>query len=251
MYHKLIYFYSLELFFRLLYIFISFFLCVILASLNTYYLILFEVYPFILYELKKFIVTNIMDLFDVIWFMIISKSFFFVFPYWTFQLYKFSSSSWYKYQLKFFKKSYYFSFLLTFFSLGFLHFSLLPLILYFLTKWEIKKGDLFSVFVEFRIISYIKWVLTFRYFVGSLIFVIFLLTLHLWFLIKINRIYFLIKYYRKSFIFGILCILFLVTPPDSFLQVFFLILIFLIFETVFLFVCYKLCNIKILKYANV
>nr|YP_009511787.1 Sec-independent protein translocase component TatC [Gracilaria caudata]AXI97664.1 Sec-independent protein translocase component TatC [Gracilaria caudata] len=250
MYHKLIYFYSVEFFFRLFYIFVSFFLCIIVASLNTYYLILFEVYPFVTYELKKFIVTNIMDLFDMIWYLVISQSFFFVFPYWIFQLYKFSSSSWYLYQLKFFKKSFYFSFSLTFLSLSLIHFGLLPFILYFLTKWEVKNDDLFSIFVEFRVISYINWVLTFRYFLGSLIFLIFLVILHLWFLMKINYIYFLIKHYRKSFIFGILCILFLVTPPDGFLQGFFLILIFLIFETVFLFVCYKLCSIRFLKYAN-
>nr|UAD89490.1 Sec-independent protein translocase component TatC [Gracilaria changii] len=239
---KLIYFYSLEFIFRLIYIFVSFSLCVIIASLNIYYLILFEVYPFTAYKLKKFIVTNIMDLFDVIWFLIISKSFFFVFPYWIFQLYKFNSSGWYIYQLKFFRKSFFFSFCIVFVIISFVHFYLLPFILHFLTKWEVKNDALFDIFIEFRIINYIKWVLAFRYIIGSLSFIVFLLSLHFWFLIKKHQVYFLVKYYRKSFIFITLCILFLVIPPDSFFQVLFLILVFAIFEIVFLFVCFKLCN---------
>nr|YP_010199707.1 Sec-independent protein translocase component TatC [Gracilaria flabelliformis]UAD89665.1 Sec-independent protein translocase component TatC [Gracilaria flabelliformis] len=247
MYSKLIYFYSLELIFRLIYVFISFLLCIFIASINIYYLILFEVYPFVIYELKKFIVTNVMDLFDVLWLLVISKSFFFVFPYWIFQLSKFSSSSWYLYQIKFFDRSFYFSFLIILVYLFFVHFGLLPLVLFVLTKWEINNTNLFNIFVEFRVISYIKWVLTFRYFLGSLSFLILLLIWHLWFLIKIDRIYFLIKYYRKPFMFGILCMLFLLIPPDNFLQIFCVGFVFLIFELVFLFVCYKLCNIKVLK----
>nr|YP_009511812.1 Sec-independent protein translocase component TatC [Gracilaria ferox]AXI97689.1 Sec-independent protein translocase component TatC [Gracilaria ferox]UAD89640.1 Sec-independent protein translocase component TatC [Gracilaria ferox] len=247
MYSKLIYFYSLELFFRLIYVFISFLLCVFIASMNIYYLVFFEVYPFIVYELKKFIVTNVMDLFDVLWLLVISKSFFFVFPYWIFQLFKFNSPSWYLYQIRFFYKSFYFSFWMVLIYLFFVHFSLLPFILSMLTKWEIDNTNLFDIFVEFRIISYIRWVLAFRYFIGTFSFFILLLILHLWFLIKTKRIYFLIKYYRKLFIFGILCMLFLLIPPDNFLQIFCIGSIFLTFELVFLFICYKLCNIKVLK----
>nr|YP_009511837.1 Sec-independent protein translocase component TatC [Gracilaria gracilis]AXI97714.1 Sec-independent protein translocase component TatC [Gracilaria gracilis] len=240
--YKLIYFYSIELVFRLLYIFISFFLCAFVASLNLYYLILFEVYPFVMYELKKFIVTNVMDLFNVLWLLIISKSLLFVFPYWIFQLYKFSSSSWYLYQLRFFKKSFYFSFFVSLICLSLAHFGLLPFTLYILTRWEINNINLFSIFVEFRIINYVKWVLTFRYFISSFFFFTFLFIFHLWFLMAMNRIYFLIKYYRKSLLFGILCIIFLLIPPDNFLQIFFIGLTFFIFEFVFLFVCYKLCK---------
>nr|YP_009490458.1 SecY [Gracilaria textorii]AWH62611.1 SecY [Gracilaria textorii] len=247
MYSKLIYFYSLELIFRLIYVFISFLLCLFVASINIYYLILFEVYPFVIYELKKFIVTNVMDLFDVLWLLVISKSFFFVFPYWIFQLFKFNSSSWYLYQIRFFRRSFYFSFLIILIYLFFVHFGLLPFVLSALTKWEINNTNLFDIFVEFRVISYIKWVLTFRYFLGTLNFFALLLALHLWFLVKLNRIYFFIKYYRKPFIFGILFMLFLLIPSDNFLQIFCVGFVFLTFELVFLFVCYKLCNIKVLK----
>nr|YP_010199757.1 Sec-independent protein translocase component TatC [Gracilaria multipartita]UAD89715.1 Sec-independent protein translocase component TatC [Gracilaria multipartita] len=247
MYSKLIYFYSLELIFRLLYVFISFFLCIFIASINIYYLIFFEVYPFVIYELKKFIVTNVMDLFDVLWLLVISKSFFFVFPYWIFQLSKFSCSSWYFYQIKFFNRSFYFTFLIVLIYMFFVHFGLLPFVLSVLTKWDINNTNLFSIFVEFRIISYIKWILTFRYFLGSLGFFTFLLAFHFWSLIKLNQIYFLVKYYRKPFMFGILCMLFLLIPPDNFLQIFCIWFVFFTFELVFLFVCYKLCNIKVLK----
>nr|YP_009490408.1 SecY [Gracilaria spinulosa]AWH62537.1 SecY [Gracilaria spinulosa] len=244
MYSKLIYFYSLELIFRLLYIFISFLLCALVASINIYYLILFEVYPFVVYELRKFIITNVTDLFDVLWLLVISKSFFFVFPYWIFQLSSFSSSSWYLYQIKFFRRSFYFSFLIILIYLVFVHFGLLPFILSVLTKWKINSTNLFDIFVEFRIISYIKWVLAFRYFFSSISFFVLLVVLHLWFLVKINRIYLFVKCYRKLFIFGFLCVLFLLIPPDNFLQILCLGIAFFTFELVFLFVCYKLCNKK-------
>nr|YP_010199507.1 Sec-independent protein translocase component TatC [Gracilaria baiana]UAD89365.1 Sec-independent protein translocase component TatC [Gracilaria baiana] len=247
MFSKLIYFYSLELVFRLLYVFISFLLCAFVASMNVYYLIFFEIYPFVLPELKKFIVTNVMDLFEVLWLLVISKAFFFVFPYWIFQLFKFSSSGWYMYQIRFFGKSFYFSFLMILIYLFLIHFGLLPFVLSILTKWDINNANLFDIFIEFRIISYIQWVLAFRYVLGSLSFLTLLLILHSWFLIKINRIYFLIKYYRKLFIFGVLCMLFLLIPPDNVLQIFCIGSVFLIFELIFLFVCYKLCNIKILN----
>nr|YP_011017011.1 twin arginine protein translocation system - TatC protein [Gracilaria hainanensis]WQB61689.1 twin arginine protein translocation system - TatC protein [Gracilaria hainanensis] len=251
MYFRLIYFYSLELVFRLIYIFISFFLCIVAASLNVYYLIFFEVYPFVKYELKKFIVTNVMDLFNVLWLLVIFKSFFFVFPYWIFQLYKFSSSGWYVYQFKFFNRSFYLSFFTALICLIFLHFVLLPFTLFILTKWEMSSTNLFNIFVEFRIISYMKWILTFRYFIGSFSFLVFLFILHLWFLVKTSQIYFLIKYFRKLFMFGILCVLFLLMPPDNFLQIFCIGFIFLIFELVFLFVCYKLCNVNFFKDAHI
>nr|YP_009490433.1 SecY [Gracilaria tenuistipitata]ARU07664.1 SecY [Gracilaria tenuistipitata]AWH62562.1 SecY [Gracilaria tenuistipitata]AWH62587.1 SecY [Gracilaria tenuistipitata var. liui]AXI97764.1 Sec-independent protein translocase component TatC [Gracilaria tenuistipitata] len=241
---KLIYLYSLEIFFRLFYVCLSFFFCMIIASLNIYYLIFFEVYPFVIFEIKKFIVTNVMDLFNIVWFLIISKSFFFIFPYWVFHIYKFCSTSWYKYQLKFLKKSFNIAFLFSLFCSNFFYFFLLPSILYLLTKWEIQNTNLFGIFIEFRIISYVKWVLTFRYLIGSFSFFICLILLHIWTLLTIDHIYFFIKHYRKVLLFILLCILFLLIPPDGFLQVFLIGFVFFLFEIVFLFICYKFCSIK-------
>nr|YP_009511887.1 Sec-independent protein translocase component TatC [Gracilariopsis longissima]AXI97814.1 Sec-independent protein translocase component TatC [Gracilariopsis longissima]UAD89915.1 Sec-independent protein translocase component TatC [Gracilariopsis longissima] len=244
MYPNLIYFYSLEFGFRLFYIFISFCLCLIVNSFNIYNIIFFETYPFLKLASKKFIVTNVMDLFDVICLMFFSKSFFFSFPYVMFQLYKFNSSSWYTYQCVFFKKSIKLAFLFSLAILIFIHIGLLPSILQFLTKWEISTDSIINIFVEFRLINYVKWVLTFRYFISSICFFSFLIFFQLWFLLSIELVYFLTKYYRKIFTFSVLFILFLVTPPDGFLQIFFTFFAFVIFEIVFLFVCYKLSNIN-------
>lgn len=65
MFQKLAFIYSLELLFRLFYVSLSFLFCIAIASLNIYYLIFFETYPFVKFETKKFILTNVMDLFDV------------------------------------------------------------------------------------------------------------------------------------------------------------------------------------------
>nr|YP_009130777.1 SecY [Agarophyton chilense]AKA27632.1 SecY [Agarophyton chilense]ASP44560.1 SecY [Agarophyton chilense]UAD89515.1 Sec-independent protein translocase component TatC [Agarophyton chilense] len=241
---KLIYLYSIEIFFRLFYICLSFFFCMIIASLNIYYLILFEVYPFVIFEIKKFIVTNVMDLFSIVWFLIVSKSFFFTFPYCIFHISRFCTTSWYQYQLKFFSKSFNTAFLFSLICLNIFYFCLLPFILHLLTKWEIRDTNLFGIFVEFRIVSYVKWVLAFRYFIGSLSFLVGLIVIHSWTLLTIDRIYFFIKYYRKVFLFGSLCFLFLLIPPDVFLQAFLIGLVFFIFEIVFIFICYKFCSIN-------
>nr|YP_009490383.1 SecY [Gracilaria edulis]AWH62512.1 SecY [Gracilaria edulis] len=241
MYSRLIYFYSLELLFRLTYIFISFVFCLSIASLNSHSLLFFEFYPFIRLGQKKFIVINVMDLFNTLWLLIIFKSLFFIFPYWLFHLYKFNSSSWYKYQLKFFKRL-----LLWFTSLYFIYFFLfyffiLPCVLFLLTKLNVGHNSLFEVFMEFRILSYVKWVLTFQYFISSLNLIFFIVILNFYFFFKLNSIYFIIKYCRKFFICVILFILFLLIPPDGFIQGCLVGFIFLIFEAVFLFVCYKWC----------
>nr|YP_011003654.1 Sec-independent protein translocase component TatC [Gracilaria eucheumatoides]WPS66056.1 Sec-independent protein translocase component TatC [Gracilaria eucheumatoides] len=244
MVHRLIYFYSLELIFRFIYICISFLLCISVASFNSYYLLFFEVYPFIKLGLKKFIITNVMDLFNTLWLLTISKSLIFVLPYWIFHLYKFSSSSWYSYQLKFFKQSLFFSFFFSLTSLIIFNLSFLPPILSLLTTWSYKSNNLFYIFAEFRIISYIKWVLLFQYFIGYISLVFFLLILQLQLFIKLDSFYFLAKYYRKFFVFGIICILFILIPPDGLMQGLVIGASFLILEIVFLFVCYKLCNKK-------
>nr|UAD89890.1 Sec-independent protein translocase component TatC [Gracilariopsis chorda] len=244
MHSRLIYFYSLEFGFRLFYVFLSFCFCLLINSFNIYNILFFETYPFLKFTSRKFIVTNVMDLFDVICLLLFSKAFFFIFPYVIFQLYKFNSSSWYTYQCIFFKKCIKFAFISSLLILIFIQISLLPFLLQFLTRWEIHTDSIINIFVEFRLLSYIKWVLTFRYFISSLSFFIFLLFFQLWLLISIEWVYFLIKYYRKVFIFITLFILFLLMPPDGFLQIFLTFLVCTIFEIVFLFVCYKLSNIN-------
>lgn len=90
---RLIYFYSIEFGFRLFYIFLSFCFCLLISSFNIYNILFFETYPFLKFASRKFIVTNVMDLFDVLCLLFFSKAVFFVFPYTMFQLYKFNSSS--------------------------------------------------------------------------------------------------------------------------------------------------------------
>lgn len=134
MHSRLIYFYSLEFGFRLFYVFLSFCFCLLINSFNIYNILFFETYPFLKFTSRKFIVTNVMDLFDVICLLFFSKAFFFIFPYVIFQLYKFNSSSWYTYQCIFFKKCIKFAFISSLLILIFIQISLLPFLLQFLTR---------------------------------------------------------------------------------------------------------------------
>nr|YP_009511938.1 Sec-independent protein translocase component TatC [Melanthalia intermedia]AXI97865.1 Sec-independent protein translocase component TatC [Melanthalia intermedia] len=229
---------------------VSFFSCLIVSNIFIDTLLFFETYPFLTFTTRKFIANNVMDLFDTVWLLTISQSFTFIFPYWIYQLYKFNCSSWYKYQLEFFKKSIFISLLSTLVILFITHLIFVPWILQFLAQWEIITSPLLKILIELRVLNYIRWVLAFRYISSSLWFLIFVVLIHLWFLLNTVFVYFLIRTYRKIFVFGILAFLFLLIPPDGLLQFFLVVSIFTLFEVIFFIVCYKINN-NFLYYAYI
>lgn len=65
------------------------------------------------------------------------------------------------------------------------------------------------------------------------------------FLLTIWELYVYIKQYRKHFFFLVICVFFLISPSDVFLQFFTILLTFLFFEGFFLLLCYKIQKINI------
>nr|YP_010027356.1 Sec-independent protein translocase [Sarcopeltis skottsbergii]QOS04477.1 Sec-independent protein translocase [Sarcopeltis skottsbergii] len=240
--NSLFYFYSIEVVYRYFYIVISFIFCVIIAFLHVQILLLVETYPFLQFSSKKFLVTQTTDLFDVVWILIFSTSLLFVFPLFFYQIVLFSKNSWYEYQTYFIYKLLLFSLLTYIFSLILCYFYFLPALLDFLSQWEIKQSaSILNVEIEFRILNYINWILSFRYIFCFLFYIILFFFFFFHFLLELNVKYNLLKFHRNLFIFLNTFFLFFVVPSDILLQFFIIFFSFIFYEILFFILCYK-CN---------
>nr|AHX02515.1 SecY [Schimmelmannia schousboei] len=234
-----------ELIFIFFYFSFSLVLCILVSISNLHSLILFETYPFLQFSNKKFIITHITDIIDIVWFLVLSNSLLSVFPLLFFQLTKFFSSSWYIYQLRFSNKVFVYSYFAFILILIICYLQIIPITLSFLSQWEYlrKPNSILNIELEFRILSYILWTLAFRNYIGCFIFIIFIIINKVRFLYHMKSVYIFSKLYRKQVVFFNLFCLFLISPSDIFLQFLSLFLILVFFEIVFFFICYKVSNL--------
>nr|YP_010881025.1 Sec-independent protein translocase component TatC [Grateloupia cornea]WIA66143.1 Sec-independent protein translocase component TatC [Grateloupia cornea] len=242
----MIYFYSAEIIFRLIYIFISFISCGIISIYNINWLLFVLTYPLLKPFTKKFITTHVTDLFDVVWILTNSISFLFVLPLVFYQLLNFFKSSWYTYQINTLKTIHYYACIVLSAITTSCYTIFLPTTLNFLIYWEkIEQTDsLLMINAEFRILDFVYWALNFQYSFAFLVFSYLVIASSLWILIKPTKVYFLIKSYRKQFSFCSLTLLFFLSPPDVFLQFFLVLFVIVLYEIVFFFVCYKISNLN-------
>lgn len=245
-----IYFYIVELFYRNFYLFFSFCCCLLVSYFNIQVLFLIETYPFLLFSRKKFIATYVTDLFDCIWLLLTSTSFLFIFPLFIFHLIHFSKSSWYNYQ--FYLAKYLFVIAINFYWIFMFlcYLNIFPAILNFFTQWEIKEfASILDIKIEFRIFDYINWILKFRYLLNFINFCFITFLIKILFLFSLKNIYKNIKIYRKQFCFCTILLIFFSTPPDFYLQLFTITIIFIFYELVFFLVCYKIYNSDLNAYS--
>nr|YP_010921940.1 Sec-independent protein translocase component TatC [Grateloupia turuturu]YP_010986438.1 SecY-independent protein translocase component TatC [Pachymeniopsis lanceolata]WIM51246.1 Sec-independent protein translocase component TatC [Grateloupia turuturu]WOL37406.1 SecY-independent protein translocase component TatC [Pachymeniopsis lanceolata] len=240
----MIYFYSIEITFRFIYIFISFILCGIISIYNVNWLFLVLTYPFLKLFNKKFIITQVTDLFNVTWILTNSISFLFILPLTFWQLLNFFKPSWYTYQIDILKVAFQYAFIVLGAAAVLCYATFLPSILNFLIYWEKieQNSSILTIDTEFRILNFICWVLNFQYSFAFLILLYLVVISLLWILMKFIKVYFLIKLYRKQLSFFSLVLLFFLLPPDIFLQFFLIFFINIFYEAVFFFVCYKVSN---------
>ena len=242
----LIYFYFLELGYRIGYILTSFTICLIIAFQNIELLLLVETYPFLELSHKKFIVTQTTDLINSIWLLVFSNSFFVVFPMFFYQIIGFSKTGWYCYQLDFSIKILIFPLVICYVSVFFCYFKIFPVILNFLTHWNLDQIKVFlSLEIEFRILNYLHWILLLRYCFSFLTYIFVMLIIQINYLVFSQNIYAIIKYHRKKICFSTILVLFILAPPDIFLQFFIIFITFVIYEFIFFILCYKTCSLKI------
>ena len=242
---RLIQFYVIEVYFRFFYFFISFFLCIIISFYYIELLLLIETYPFLEFSRKKFIVTHTTDLINMVWSLIISTSFFMVFPTFFYQLIQFSKASWYLYQLKFCNKLFIIPLIIYYFSIIICYFKLFPLLLEFLIQWQLLYSKTFlNIVIELRILDYISWILSLRYCFCFLIYIFVLLLINLLVFVFIKNVYWILKFHRHKFCFLNIFSLFILAPPDILLQFFIILFCFIFYEIIFFIICYKIYNNK-------
>lgn len=229
---------------RVVYILFSYFFCLTLIFTHINIIFLFETFPFLSILInKRFIFTQVTQVFNLVWFCCFFFSSIFTFPLVSYHLKCFFSSSWYKYQVNLYNKvlnGFGSLFLISYVST---HFIIIPNLLMFLLCWEIKdKNSLLQIEAEISLLFYVVWSLNLKL-IFSLIFSIFLLTLLTFSIfLKITNLYKLTIKSKNIIIFVFICFLFLFIPPDLILQFFWTIASYLVMEFFFFLICTKLYN---------
>lgn len=86
--------------------------------------------------------------------------------------------------------------------------------------------------------------LTLRYGFGFSIYVFINFLIKFRFIFFLEDIYKMLKLHRKKFLYLSIFTLFILIPPDPFLQIFVIVTIFILYEIFFFVICYKIINIK-------
>jgi len=225
---------------RCLYFLFSYTLCLFIFFYKMEDLFLLEVHPLVKLTNKRFIVTTLTDFIDVVWFLSVYMSNFFLYPLFFYHSISFFCNSWYNYQLKFYKKLLGISFLVFFICFFIIHYTFLPLLFNFFLYWEIKEdSSLLRIETETTLVSYVTWTLNFKsIFCSFLIF--FILSSIIFFNFATNkRIYNFVKYNKNTLTFSFILLLFLLTPPDFSMQLLIVISSFFINDILFFFACTK------------
>ena len=229
---------------RITYIFLSYLCCiaVLLNHINTVFL--FEALPF-LFTLsnKRFIFTQTIELFNLVWFCCIFLSSIFIFPLVSYHINLFFISSWHNYQSSLYNKLIHFYFTLFILFYFIIHFNLISNLIVFLFHWEtIDKSSLLKIEAEISLFYYIIWSTNLKFALAlSLAFGSLVLLIVFSFLDTIS-LYKVVYNYKKIIVFILLCFIFLFIPPDFLIQIFITIINYLAIEFLFLLVCIRLSH---------
>jgi Sec-independent protein secretion pathway component TatC len=206
---------------------------------------LFEIFPFIKLSHKKFIATHITELFDSVLQTCFSMVSINGFPLVTYHIFTFFISSWFNYQITLMR--YYLLFLSFsfFFSFSFTNIFLLPKMFSFFTQWEtVQKNVMVHVGLETRIFLYTQWINctynSISFFCSLLLLFLFLILLF----ITPLKLYFFTKLYKKQILFAIILVLFILLPPDLWVQLLLVFSSFLLLELLFFMSCFRFNRTK-------
>lgn len=234
--------YLKELKFRLLYIIFSF--CITFFCLIVHFnsVILICIKPLIELGSCKFLVIHLFELFNLKLTLCSLISSIITLPFVSYQLQLFLYSSWYNYQIILFNYYYWFIVIITIFSAFTLNYILAPsIIIFFSSIYYQNNFNITNLNFNLQISSYLVLFFTLYINVYVLIYIFFG-----FFIICIGychpfSFYFLIKPYKKYLFLLLLSILFFLNPPDYFLQVILMVIVFLFTEILFFLSCTKKC----------
>nr|WCH57963.1 Sec-independent protein translocase component TatC [Calliblepharis sp.] len=220
-----------------------FIFCNFIIFCNLPLIFLIESYSFLKLYTSKFLLINITDLFDIIWYTCIQNSFLFSYIFFYYQLISFNKPGWYLYQ-HFFKDLLYKSsiFIILLFLL-FYYFYYFHLILKFLTQWDIIYfKDILNIEFELSLLNYVKWLFWVKIYFGFLFYLVFLIIFKMFYLIYKKTLYIIFKFYKNQILFFIITFLFLLSPSEAYIQFLLLIISFLLVEFLFFFICFIIIN---------
>ena len=234
-----IYFYEFK--WRFVYIFFSNIICILILLNYFQILILLKVFPLFKINHNRLIAIHVTDLFNIIFLICYYLSIIWIFPLLIWQIKKFLFPRWTKLQLQIFEKIC--NLLWIFFNLFIFtfHFKCIPIILKFFLAWEIKnKYSYLQLEIESRINDYFFWIWQMNaFFTIFLILIIFIIIVIL-LLFGSLFLYSKIKFYKKQLIFLIFVIFSFLLPFDINSQLLFLINLTILYEIIFLNLCFIL-----------
>lgn len=224
-------------------------------TISFYYvelIFLFEISPFIKLSHKKFIATHITELFD----SVLQTCFFMAsingFPLITYHILTFFVSCWFNYQITLIRYYLLFLFSSLLFSFSFTNIFLLPKMFNFFAQWEtVQKNAILHVGLETRIYLYIQWTnctySSISFFCLLLLVLLFLVLLF----ITPFRLYLFIKLYKKQTLFIVILVLFILLPPDLWVQSFLVFISFLLLELLFFMSCFRFNRTKYISGSSI
>nr|WCH57939.1 Sec-independent protein translocase component TatC [Hypnea marchantiae] len=226
-------------------------LCSYIIFKNFSLVIFIESFFFSKLGSNQFILINITDLFDIIWYICLKNAFFLSSLYFGYSVFYFFKPGWYEYQTFFETKLFQNFVWIWFIYLLIFYFYFLPLVLKFLTHWDINYWeDLFYIKFELSLLNYVKWLFYIKFYFIFVFHFIYILIFWVYFLLELKMSYFILKKNKKQIFYVILCCLFFLSPPDLSLQIFLLIVTIFLTEIIYFFLCFKILYINIYNYAN-
>nr|WCH57891.1 Sec-independent protein translocase component TatC [Hypnea nidulans] len=213
--------------------------------------IFIESFFFLKLGFNQFILINITDLFDLIWFICLKNAFFLSSLYFSYSVLSFFKPGWYKYQNLFQIKLCKNFFFIWISYLWIFYFYFLSSVLKFLTQWDIHYWrDLFQIKFELSLLNYVTWLLYIKFYVFFVFQFAYILLFWTYILLELKMLYLIIKNNKKQVFYMILCFLFLLSPPEISLQIFLLVITIFLLEIIYFFICFMVLNTNIQEYAD-
>nr|YP_010947459.1 SecY-independent transporter protein [Mimica arnoldii]WGO62545.1 SecY-independent transporter protein [Mimica arnoldii] len=244
--------YITEFCYRFFYIIFSLISCIALTLVKIDIILVVEIYPFLKFSAKKLLATRVTDLIDIAWMLSFYNSLLLVYPLFLHHLLSFMKMGFYDYQTCILFKIFKCSTLTYVIFFTFLHLSFLPNLFNFLLSWKISSfQSLLMVQIELRITHYINWILATKCLLSSIVYWLSIILVKVLIITNLNNVYNEVKKWKKQILFSFIFLLFLLFPPDLYLQFVLLLTSSTFIELIFLSLCYIIKNSENANYTTI
>ena len=234
--------YILDFSLRVMYLLFSYLFCSVIFFQYNETIILFETTSVIFtLDQKRFIATQLTQIFNTVWFLCTALSFIFIFPLTTYNIKLFFASGWYKYQVHFYNQIFITFTIFFYLNHFFCQLVLIPQLASFFLYWEIiDEYSLLKVEAEISLLFYIKWAFALKFliaFVWSLGYTVIVLLIYF---LDSKRLYSSVLTQKRKTLFVLLTLFTFLVPPDFSVQILATLSLFLTTECFSFFLCLKL-----------